>query len=851
MAYRIACANGNYTTAATWATVDATSLLDSQANTFVAATAATWSQGANVAPGIITIDGIAVKVAARVASPSGTFSVRLYNVTGAAAVAGTTVTVNVSDIQTSGSTGTSTFDGCAIGWVFFKFAAPVTLAAATNYRVEAQSSAATQVTLYRDATASNMSRMLRTTTTGAPAASDSMFVLGEWTAAATVTARAVTMDQTAATDYGGGSTSLASLGIGDRGTLTYGTTAATNYVLRLSGVMQVWLGGTFTIGTVADPIPRTGSAVLEFDCATTSDFGLVVFGTFTAQGLSRTSGKNVVYALLTADVVATNTVITLDRDTGWLNGDDVVLTGTSRTRTDAEVITLNGAATATQITASAGIAADHGGTTPIQAEAALLSRNVQIRSTLSTAGTYCCTYLASTLDIDWVLFRYVFGAAQKCFTFNNTSSAFRLDYCCFRDCANSTTMLTIWTSSGATTLTNCVFFCAVTPTNMVNVTSTATGIVTWTDCVFAIDNAGAGQMFTVSATTSLATMTRIYVSGGNSSLFNLTDSATSALVIDSCAFHGSGATAYGGLNITSRMGTVTITNTNVFHNNSAGAGVGGFLVGGEIGRLLISDCKIIGNQNINIGIMCNWSNIVVRNSIIAGTTAYATGRGIVHTTPHAMRLRVENSSVGVATGIYAAHTSADFGTAGGAAGTPSLDEIICVNSTLGSATETEATFTAVQCSDAFIARQRKDGTTATHERVYWALGTISYETGTFRTAAPSEKLAPNVLISGAKLKSAVKRAAVAAGQTVAVSVYVQTSVAYAGAAPRLIVKANPALGIDTDTVLDTMAGGASVWEQLTGTTSPAAEEDGVLEFYVDCDGVAGAVYVDDWAATLA
>src|SRR5690606_36356703 len=95
------------------------------------------------------------------------------------------------------------------------------------------------VNVYRDGTAGNWSRMLRTTTTQAPTAGDTLHILGEWTAAGTKDDRAVTMDSESDTDYGDGSTTLASFSIGTGGTLTWGTDASTDYVLELSGLLDV------------------------------------------------------------------------------------------------------------------------------------------------------------------------------------------------------------------------------------------------------------------------------------------------------------------------------------------------------------------------------------------------------------------------------------------------------------------------------------------------------------------------------------------------------------------------------------------------------------------------------------
>lgn len=94
MAYLIAAANGNWTAAATWGSVDATSLLDSEAaNT---ATTTAYVESSTFTPGAITIDGLAIKVSHRAVVATGTFSCRLA--VAAVLVAGTETTINVSDM---------------------------------------------------------------------------------------------------------------------------------------------------------------------------------------------------------------------------------------------------------------------------------------------------------------------------------------------------------------------------------------------------------------------------------------------------------------------------------------------------------------------------------------------------------------------------------------------------------------------------------------------------------------------------------------------------------------------------------------------------------------------------------
>lgn len=90
-----------------------------------------------------------------------------------------------------------------------------------------------------------------------------------------------------------------------------------------------------------------------------------------------------------------------------------------------------------------------------------------------------------------------------------------------------------------------------------------------------------------------------------------------------------------------------------------------------------------------------------------------------------------------------------------------------------------------------------------------------------------------------------------AGKTV--SVFVRKSVvgdgtAYNGNQPRLVQRANYALGQTADVVLATAAAAAGTWEKLTGTLSTPTD-DGAFEVFVDCDGTTGWVNVDDWTTT--
>lgn len=296
MAVLLSCATGNLTSSSTWALVDSTSYSNSEATAGTPTT--TYALSSTFTPGAITVDALAIKLAARTGT-TGTISVALDQ--GGSTVAGTEVTINMSDLPASSAT---TLDG---GWIVFKMASPVTLAAATAYSIKVKTSSSTQATVFVTAT-TNWSRALRTTTAQAPVAGDDLIVAGEHTGAGTGNSFTVTNDQTASTDYGSNTTSLVTpaVAICKRGTLKFADSSAANPYLRLSGYLIVYNGGELDIGTTGTPIPRDSTAVLEFDCAADGDFGLVIRngGVFTAQGLSRTSGKNAVSCKLTADTPA-------------------------------------------------------------------------------------------------------------------------------------------------------------------------------------------------------------------------------------------------------------------------------------------------------------------------------------------------------------------------------------------------------------------------------------------------------------------------------------------------------------------------------------------------------------------
>ena len=119
------------------------------------------------------------------------------------------------------------------------------------------------------------------------------------------------------------------------------------------------------------------------------------------------------------------------------------------------------------------------------------------------------------------------------------------------------------------------------------------------------------------------------------------------------------------------------------------------------------------------------------------------------------------------------------------------------------------------------------------------------------TTSPSERLTPQSNIF--KLRSGSKFVALNEGESTSIQVYVRKStlatngVEYNGTAPRLILKRNGALGINSDVVMGQLDAASENFLKLSGTT-PVVTDDGVLEFYIDCDGTQGWINIDNWTA---
>jgi len=135
-----------------------------------------------------------------------------------------------------------------------------------------------------------------------------------------------------------------------------------------------------------------------------------------------------------------------------------------------------------------------------------------------------------------------------------------------------------------------------------------------------------------------------------------------------------------------------------------------------------------------------------------------------------------------------------------------------------------------------------------HSITYIKRGSVAYETTTYRTTSPSQKLTP--ASATIKLFTGNRHVPVVDGAAAkTVGCYMRKNAGYNGNAPRIMLRRNRQLGVTTDTVVATATlTNADTWYSVSGAL-PVATDDGVYEVYVDCDGTAGNIFVDDWSIT--
>lgn len=787
--------SGDFTAASTWGVVDNTSLLNSTANTSNTTTSYVESQ--TFIPGAITIDAIAVFLNGT-SSSSGTFSVRLA--LAGITVPGTEVTVNNTDLSAN-----------SIGWCLFKLPAPVLLVAATLYTVSVRSSVNGTVSVFRNATAGNWSRFLRTTTTAAPATTDSLFITGEFLSAGVNNTLTVTGNNTATTVFG-------EITINEKGIFDAATTASTNFQMQIQGNVTIRGNAVLQIGTLATPMPASSTFLLQLNQGGVNvNFGIIITanGTFRTYGAAKTNR-----AFLAADAAVAATSLTTNISTNWLSGEEVVIAPTTATNTQLEVRTLSANAVGTTLTVPA-LTFAHQGTGDFIGEIANITRNIKIQSDSASFNTYFLNSGNSVTNLNYTEFTRMGSATanRRGFDILTTTGSFNVNGCSFHRFGTNAFFLLNQAANNNITIQDAIFY---------NITN-GLGNNQPTGNAWLIDSCwGFNSPFGFS--NNAGVITNIMSTGGAN---GITFSATSNT-------------------------GVTISNLVSHSNSSGGIGISASVIQGMLLSNLttwrnLRGINTSGSSNITLNNHISYGNtfsglsvagcfnLTVENSNYYGSTTILQPSGVALENT-ALNTVFNSCSFGVPT----THGTGDVNVSTAR----SWHDLKFNNCLFGSTNEVSNRSQLAQ--NAFLGSSRHNQTTGVHRG--WKRTAILESDSVIQATAPlSVRITPSV--SATKTFSTPKGFAIPSGKTATVSVLVRRSVAgdgtaYNGALPRLWLKQNNSAGISSDVLLATATvASLGAFEALIGTI-PAATDNTVNYLYIDCDGTAGWVNIDKWGLII-
>lgn len=645
----------------------------------------------------------------------------------------------------------------------------------------------------------------------------------------------VTLDQNLTI---GADTTTAAIAIASGGKLQYLAAAAAAYTLTSKGDISVT--GTLEFGTTGSPIGATRGVTIIFDSATAVDgeFGLLANNgsTVTIQGDSKTVADT-----LAADAAANATSLTTTTSTGWKDNDEIVIASTTRTATQTEKGALNGNATGTGLTVDGfagtggGVANAHSGTSPTKAEVINLTRNMKIRGE-SDGMAYFSIATTATVDVDYVEFRYLGENAttKRGIEIATTSGSASINGCSLYDCEDYGTYIIGATSNN------------ITYTNNVH---------------YNLDNTSGNQSFRMEATSNssitisgnywlgclCSNNTRvIYMQDGGGTFTNNvvagsgtgTDSRAIETDISDVFGTWSGITCHSntgmGFRQQSGAGNGTVSNLTLWRNGSRGLDLENSSYG-----MTFDTATIFGNASNNMQAGGSGQFYICKNFTLNSEASFTTGNGLF--IGGSGKIFFIDSSFGATT----AHTSNDVFIQNN-----HIMQVCFINSTAASATQASIQ-TGGHNVHTFVSFARNGATTA--HKVYYSFGTVTADTTTRHTASGfSWQMKPNSAAQKLVLPGPTKmdtfKVAVNSGAAVTISAWVQKDGSYNGNAPRLVIVGGVTQGIASD-VTDSLTVGASTWEELSVSATPT--ETGTVEYYVDCDGTAGNVYVDDITKTQA
>ena len=828
--------SGNFTSSSTWALVENSTWQNILAlqESGTTATTTTYQTGTVfTVPTTQTIQGVLLKVQSRVLTAGNTLTARIFNATGSVEVANSVVTIDVSDIPNGN------------GWFFLKFPANVTLNTAINYRIDILSNTTGAATLYRKtATVANWTFGLVTSTQQAPAVTDQLLIVGENSAVGVSQTFTVTVDNTATTVFGPNVVGASAIEVNAKGILSYSTAVSTNTQLNLDGNLIVNQDAIFRMGTSASPIPSTSTASLIFDVVSNIQYGLQhrLGGIITTYGASKTT-KTTLSTIAGPGSISLSTV----DSTAWASGDVIALAPTVRGSIgQAETVTLSGPAVGTSVPVSATSFLHDGNASANNARACVLNltRNVVIRGTSTLLQTYFVTAATGSISCNFTSFQY-FGsnnATTRGIEGNITSGTFEFIGCAFSnfEVAGSTGIL-LNSATSIANVQNCVFYRqAALAVGMTAVVTLTGNTVTVNNCS-AIGGTSMGTVALYNFTANAGTYTDLMGSASfvSAFIFQSTAAAPSLTISNLYAYNCTSSNIQ--INVISELTQSDVLLTNIVSYRSAVDGIAmGSSVTGACINTIINGGRLFGNTTRGLTAGFVYSSDV-KNMLIYNEAGYDQPVGIAFNN-HTHNLYFDTCQIGVAL----AHSTSDVRDV-----CPRNEHIgIFRNCIFGSTTEFSnlSNFTP----QSYQGSAKHDQVAGVH-KMYKKYGIITSDTTLFKVASPSQRLTPSDVTN--KLYSQEKKIAIPTGQGATVSVWVRKSVigdgaTYNGNEVQIILLADPALGIASNTVIATSSAFSNGdFELITGSI-PAITDNGVVRLIAACDGTSGWVNIDLWGVTL-
>lgn len=863
--------SGNFT-GNVWHDSDAN--LISETNSNFVSTTASFSSVFTLAGG--NYDGIILFLAMRAVSPSGTITVGLWK--GASGsqvlVSGTEVTVNAADFKPIGSTRTT--DG---GPLLFKWSSLVNCPAGNDYWIRTQSSVANTVGFHNNGTSNNFSRLVRYASAGAAVASNDLLICRELVSAGVNNVVTVTFDGTAPTDYGTDQTSTATpaLAVGDGGKLINSTASGQAFFFRVSGHIVVYWGGEISIGALGSPLHPTSTFELVVDCLAAVGYGILARGdcicktrheSFPTQDAN---GDANVFARLTADLASgagtAAGAVQVTNTTDWAVGDEIEISSTRLSGSAHDNRTISAIASGTAFSLNSNASAIHdGNAAPYNPRAVVLNlrRNITIRGASSANTTYFRATRNGTtfptIDFHGTAFKW-FGSAttnQRGFNFDQSGGSVNINRCVFREWTGNTsfTVNFILGSTAIFSMQNCIFWqvgsLAWSTNSGQNGDYPTAGYKLWNN-VFC--RGASGAMLNISVPQIDFQRNIVYAGATSNAAFagGYLYTLYSNTFKDFESFIGGGSLG-GSSWIQGWYGTCE--NVYSWRNTTTGGNTADIMISGntEHGELVFLNLRTHTSSlrravSVNQGIVrLVTPTLDMETGAATGLALYLGGNPNGAGGSYQGRMVVEGGSI-----------SSKFNIPIGV-NTNACAELILLGVTSPQDPAASGFVDSPQkLINGFIQvinhnndQNKNFGWVPLYGRTNGpALATDIVTTPASGGSSPVLSVYPGS--SSNKIKTPTFSVPVQSGQSATPSVKVRESTVpdgalYNGNPPRLCVRRNYLAGISSDTVIAVHSGTAGVWETLSGSTV-AVSRNCVLEFYVDCDGTAGWISVDDFSCS--